>query len=331
MKKKRTSFAFATGVVKVRENRLLPTGRWRTLAEMPPEELAGSLKETEYGRYFNSAGEFDDSLALREHWFFIETLPGAAELRELLTLRNDYLNAKIFLKARWKQYDLPLDFASHCLEPSCLKLDDLKSLIFEGEGKNVPLFLKRAVAEVLTEKNLGKDPALIDLILDRHYLIFLKEWAHVRPEPFFRQLVALKIDLYHLAAFFRIKAFNRHPDYLMKSWVPGGHLEKKRLEKLLGEDWENFLSFLKSGGTYAPLGEGVSFWIREKDPGFFEKLIQDLEAEFLKGARFFAVGPQALSAFALAKEREIKNIKILFFARKAGFETPKIMTLLGGI
>lgn len=297
------SYNFSTGVIKVRETRLLNSAKLRGLAELSPEDFLSFLKDTEYGKFLDASGNFDDTGAWRENGIFLKKLPAAEEVLNLLLVRNDFLDAKLILK--------------------------INLLKYKFEEKAVPEYLKTAVRKVLAEKEIETNPALIDFILDAEYFNFLKAMAEKFSSPFLKELIVFWIDLYNLRALFRVKTFSRDKIFIDKFLVRGGAISLDKIKELYQEDWEGLLHFLRTSGKFSGLAEGVNFFLKEKDPGHFEKEIMDLEMNLVRGAKFFAYGPAALIGYALAKEREIKNLKIIFVAKKSGLSPEKILKLLG--
>lgn len=326
----KNSSSFATGVIKVKETELLDSGRFRALGELAWPEFLNFLKESKYSAYLkNEPADFDDTTALKDHWLFMKKLPARPEFLNFLLAKNDFFNAKLLLKANLARYKIPFNFSDYLAAPGFMDIEKLKELIFESRASRQPGFLEKAIIRIMKNKEIEKKPVEIDYLLDREYFSYLLELAAQLGSNFLGELGALWIDLYNLRAFFRIKAFTHQKIFLEKFLAPGGRQSPDKLEKLFHEDWESFVLFLKNSGGFSALSEGVSYFLKEKDTGQLEKIILDLEMGQIKKAKFFTFGVEPLVGYSLAKEREIKNLKIIFTAKKNGLAPAKITNLLG--
>lgn len=308
-----SAFAFATGSVRVLETRLLsgahlsrlaeaadPAEAWRLLAEAGMAAAA----ETGWQEYEAALGR-----ELQRLYHYARSISPRPEVVAWLEERYDFHNLKVFLKAHLLEED-PSEAVFGLGEvPSELIAQAVKTMVWSA----LPEELAHAGEAAVAEFEKAKAAQAFDFIVDREMFAHLKRTAR---QPFLRGLVELWCDLANLKSALRAKNLGKDKEFLARALVPPGSLPADRLLALLEvplEEWPGSLKWTLYAGLIVQasrLGEGSL--------GQFERLSDNFVIERLRATKLALYGPEPLVAYILAKEMELKNIRVVMVGKING-------------
>jgi V/A-type H+-transporting ATPase subunit C len=174
--------------------------------------------------------------------------------------------------------------------------------------------MRAAVEECLDTFGRTGDPQVIDLIMDRACFRHIKVAAEASDVGFLKDFAGIMIDLANIRIFLRIKSMKKGRDFLQKFLLPGGSLDGKLFLENLEEPVDSFANSLKYG-PYASLEEGFESYKATGSITKLEKLSDNFVMSFVKKARYTAFGAEPLVGYLMAKEHEIKNIRIIMVGK----------------
>ena len=233
--------------------------------------------------------------------------------RVALLVFADVHNLKFMLKENLKDSSKrSFDEMSHLLmKPSLADPAQVYELI-SGVGD------KSAAQPWITELiDLGEkayydtyEVAAIDRALDKKAHMIAAELADDLGNDWFIRYFALQRDLINLETFFRVRHRALSETTYKESLLPEGLISEQEWQELYGAEDERISEVLNKVGygvfepyleTYGASGEAARF-VRDRD----QVLIDHIES-----GRHFLSGPELTLSYVLAREFEIKNLRIV--------------------
>jgi len=341
-----TRYAYEVGVIRVLETRLLNgTALQRMLDADSPQAALEALSDTEYETPLsNIESEWDFESALREEmeriYKLIDKLTQDRELTDIFRIKWDFHNLKVLLKSKYLKSSA--DTETHSTDVNDILiwagLEDVneldKAVMSEnGDGGNLPQYLQEAIVEVKSEceeatepsepLETAIDPQLIDIILDKHAqsLNYLRASEYSR---FLQGYFQIAIDLHNIKNYLRVKTLNKDIDFLTKVLLDNGTLPPELFLNEFEEDTENFARAVKNTNYYELVTEGIQSWIENHSLSTLEKLSDNHLLNYIKPAKFAILGVEPLLGYLLAKEHEIKLIRIIMVGKLNGLPPASI-------
>jgi V/A-type H+-transporting ATPase subunit C len=310
-------YAYAVARIRAIERRLLDRGKIdRMVDAKSPEEAFKILVDADYGY---SAGEvssaFEYETLLREEqkkvYKLLKEIAPQPEIFNLFLEKNDFHNAKVILKSEF----LGREFDDILMDAGTIPASKLKIMIKDRNMTGMPSTMRKAIEESIDTFNRTGDPQSIDLILDSATYTHMKEIAERSQVKFLMDLVKVFIDLTNIKTFLRVKRLKKSWDFLNKILIPGGRIDFKVFIEYLETPLEGFIEALK----YTPYGafceEGIIDYQNTGSLTKLEKLTDNYVIQFIKKAKYVAFGIEPLVAYLMAKENEIKIVRIIMVGK----------------
>jgi V/A-type H+/Na+-transporting ATPase subunit C len=122
------------------------------------------------------------------------------------------------------------------------------------------------------------------------------------------------IDLLNVKTYLRVRRANRTREFLEQALLPCGRLDLTRLVQL-GDPPEMLIDRLLSSSYAHFIGEAIQSYQKTDTLTRFEKLADEFLLNHVKKAKYVTFGPEPLAAFILAKENEVKLIRIIMVGK----------------
>jgi len=310
-------YAYAVGKIRAREARLLDFPKLSSIIEAESiEDALRSLSDTDYGEglgVVKTEDDFDRHLSrnmetvLRLICELIEDL----ELKDLFILANDFHNIKVSFK---KKYGAPVE-EGYYLAPSTVSREELAQGVENGRLGRLPPLLAGALQEIERVFSSEKNLILIEAILDRRYLSHCLNVSRQARCEFLERLFSIRIDLTNIKTFVRLKEMGKDKEFLESCLVSGGILERGHFLKSYEASMESFIDSLKFKGYYQIMKRGVEDWQRTGSFSLLEKLFDDYLLDFTREAKYISLGIEPLIGYLLAKEMEVRNLRIIMVGK----------------
>ncbi|MFQ5793789.1 MAG: V-type ATPase subunit [Candidatus Bipolaricaulia bacterium] len=309
-------FAFATGSVRFLETRLLDRTRlarlidaadaeeaWQTLVDAGYTE-AEATAEAERETYEQAlVGE------LQAVYRFLKRVSPKPRLTDWLAQRYDFHNLKVYLKAK----HLGEAATDGVIEGIGLVAAQLiEAAVSTETWEALPDELTRAGAQAVTRYEQTGSANTFDLVVDREMYAYLHS---VADHPFLKSLITTWSDLVNLKTVLRTRALDRDREFLGEALVPPGSLAIERLWELFETPLENWSDELRHTAYASLIEQAVAVWQEQRSLAAYEKLTDDYLIEELSTAKLSTYGVEPLVAYVLAKEIEIKNVRIIMVGK----------------
>ncbi len=323
-------YIFAVGKIRVLETyllnnqqvvRLLETkdakALWEELANVPDyEEHLGQLKDPH---------EFEVllDLELKRVYDLIFSLDPDRQVLNLLALRHDFHNCKALSKGQFLGEEADLALSELGLYP----IKEWEQILAgEGAGQSelIPADLLQVIRGVQAKLEGEEDLRLRDLFWDQALYRYLHRQLQATKNVFAQAWLRMRIDCLNLAALMRCKQQKAHKRTLDRALLDHGFVPREQLLSAYDGALEELPSRFAASPYAELLQDGVQAYQKEGSFSSWEKLVDDFEIEFLKQSRLVALGVEPLFAYLLAKENEVKVLRILLVGKLNHLAKPEI-------
>jgi ATP synthase (C/AC39) subunit. len=306
---------YTRAVVRTRifEKRLLPRIKMDRLVEAKDiVEVLRQLNDTDYAETLTEIKGPDEyekflSRELGRVYREMREISPDGTVCDLLALKYDYHNLKVLVKEKWLEKDL-----SHLFIPiGTADLSALRSTYREGAlGRMEGPF---AEALKLADQVFAstRDPQQIDISLDRSFISHLLKLSRQMGVPLFEKYSRTMIDFINCRTAARLKRQGKDLSFLREALLAGGFIDPDRIESAYHEDISRLGSRLKNEDIGPTLIEGL----KEGHLAELEKEMDDYLMVLVREAKMVHFGPEPLFAYILAKETEIKNLRIIMVSK----------------
>jgi V/A-type H+-transporting ATPase subunit C len=315
-----SKYAYSFGRIRALEADLIDASQFKRMMEAPTaKEAAKVLSETIYA----GIGELQDTTTLEQVlqeelevlYDLVQHISPQKEITDLIQMKYDFYNVKVLLKAEVTSRE-PIELTSL----GVIDLEKLKKALQE-RLKDLPSVLAQAVekARILYEET--GDIQDIDFALDSAYAHALV--GHMKDFPFLREFFRLKIDLENIRNMLRSQKYNID---VARVYLEGSTIDVKTLQRLQGESVETVISTFQTRDYRSVVEEGLKAYEEEKSLTVYQKLMDDFLMERLKAAKMVVFGIEPLVGYILAKEHEVKLIRLILIGKLKGVNVIKRMS-----
>lgn len=321
--KSREAYIYASSRIRVAEKRLLTSQQLQQLfAAQDYQEALRLFRETPYGVSLSRAPEelsYDEALRMETRRLsreLAEAAPGSP-LLGLFTLEDEFHNLKILLK----QQVLGKDFSQLLVEVPGQNLLYLRKLVEQPQRNPRESLQEKTLSEALKELDQTADLQRGEFVLDRALFAAELELARQLDSPLIENWVRTRIDLQNLGTALRLRLSGGSEERFSLAFIPGGELAKVTLLPLVSELGDEELggeSFTRRLPFREPLLSAVVSALAKRDPARLEKARDEATLRAAREALKVTYGPEVLFGYALSRQMEILNLRILLVSLQSG-------------
>lgn len=321
--KENTGYGYAVGRIRALEVKLLnKTAINRLLEAESAQEVMKMLSEGEYGAAFaeiSNAEDFETALNIERERIYglIDMLSLDPELTRIFRIRWDFHNLKVLMKSNYLESPAGEDAL---VRSGLFPIESMQSVV-ESKAANVgpsldsQIHVINALKEAQAQYEENQNPQMIDIIVDRHAHVFLYQKAIDYPNQFLCGYFEAIADLTNIKSFIRMKALNENVRMLDAALLPHGSLEEALFIRQFDEAIENFTERLAHTLYGEIVAEGIRGWSEKRSLSAYERLVDDYLINYTKSAKYIIFGVEPLIGYILAKEYEMKNIRIIMIGK----------------
>lgn len=278
----------AAALVKIEEKKMLSQSRFIRLIEAESaSEVLKLLGESVYSKDMSGITEpsmYDKILSeelKRVYKFAYEIAKVNSSIVDIFALKYDFQTLKFKLKASVKEEEYKEEYLTN-------------------------LDLTKEYLEARKEYESTKDVQMAVILLDKLYLKRVKDIVEEYDEEILKKFYKLKLDRYNLLTFLRLKKQNRNNSYAKMCLADDEDLVK------IYESGSNFVEALKKKYDNKVMWEQYGRCNRISD---IEKYMDNSIMDLCKKYRAANCGIEPIVTFILAKEFEMKAIKLIMTAK----------------
>ncbi len=232
------------------------------------------------------------------------------EESRILTIKNAFHN----LKAAIKQVCTGLEIENIFVEGGSIEPEFMKECIRQGEYHMLPDDMAAPAKEATEVLLQTGDGQLCDMIIDKATLEAIKEAGKRSENSLIRKYANSQVVIADIKIAVRCAATGKDSEFVQKALVPCDELRITELVTAVNGGLDSVCSYLES------IGYGDAVKALKVSKSVFEcwcdnKIIADIKSQKYNS---FTIGP--IIAYVLARENEIKTVKIILSGKKNGFD-----------
>ena len=228
--------------------------------------------------------------------------------------QNDFANLKAALKESVMPYDYPGIYSSY----GTVSSETVRNAVRSRNYKDLPVIMSD-IAEKAHEVFLRTgDGQLCDIMVDKTCLEAVREAGADSGSAFIAEYAELKTAAADINIAVRGGLTGKDREFLGMALAESGILSVSGLEAaaLSGEDAIGaFLANTDFAGAVTEL---------KKSPAAFERWCDNLINDRMMSMHYEAFGPGPVAAYIIARENEIKSVRIILACKQNGFSDDKI-------
>ena len=277
---------------------LITAGDYKVTMQKLSDAGWGEIKDI-----YNYASYLENYFA--KTWdFLVEIMSDIHEL-DLLLVKNDMQNLKAALKQIVSQHDAKDLY----VQSTVYDTESILKAVEERRWTDLPDFMQEPAKdayEVLTETANGQ---LADAIIDKATLERIKYLGVKSGSPVLAELAERMCATANIKTALRCANTGKSKDFVTRSLCDCDSISK---DKLIEASLEGVDSVLKYLDESSYKDAGAKF---KESTSVFEKWCDDILMECVKEARYTAFGIDPIIAYYVARDAEIKTVRIILSAK----------------
>jgi V/A-type H+-transporting ATPase subunit C len=313
-----TEYGAAVGRVRVKERMLFNKDYLLSLAETKSAaEAMEMLAKTNYAKYFTSATDkMDYENVIAAKWFSVRRLYrkviNDAVLMDVLWSRHDLSNTKILLKSKLSGSPVKGFSDIGMVDP-----EKLKKYIGGDEKASIPKWIYDGVPAAEKKFHASKDPKMIDIVLDKAHIGFIKERAKTKAGAFLKDLLRAEIDLHNIKTLMRIRSGADGSGMIDDILISGGSKAKSLYVQLAGASAEEVRSAFKDTAYGRVVKEGMDEHAKSSSFWKLEKLSDDHILGLARKIKHAVFGYEPLIGYVIARRSEERALRTIMEGKLA--------------
>ncbi|BCI59498.1 V-type ATPase subunit [[Clostridium] leptum] len=309
---KDTNYVYAVANIRVKEMGLLTRSDVDAMLAAPTLEDAVRLLEDKgwQGADRLEPWQFETILTneLQDAWEYVRGLSPQPEVFDLLLYPNDFHNLKACIKGAYA--NVPVD--GLFLQPSVLDPEEMNRCIQKGERDKLPDLVREPAQRAYEILSHTGDGQLCDVLLDRACLDAIQKAADGSKSKWMTELGHIMVDTANIKTSVRACRTGKGLDFLQQAIAPCSGFDREELIKSALQGEQALREFL-SHTSYA---QGIELLADSLSP--FEKWCDDLVLKQMLPTKLTAFGEGPLAAYLMAKQAEIKTVRIVLLGKQGG-------------
>ncbi|MCQ2489539.1 MAG: V-type ATPase subunit [Clostridia bacterium] len=277
---------------------LITAGDYKVTMQKLSDAGWGEIKDI-----YNYASYLENYFA--KTWdFLVEVMSDIHEL-DLLLVKNDMQNLKAALKQIVSQHDAKDLY----VQSTVYDTESILKAVEDRRWNDLPDFMQepaKEAYEVLTETANGQ---LADAIIDKATLERIKFLGIKSGSPILAELAERMCATANIKTALRCANTGKSKDFVTRSLCNCDTISKDKLIETSLEGVDSVLKYLEES-SYKEAGAKF-----KESTSAFEKWCDDILMECVKEARYTAFGIDPIIAYYVARDAEIKTVRIILSAK----------------
>ena len=318
------SYSFASMRIRILEGQLLsPAFMDRLINSENSEDFLAILKETAYSRVLekeDGIGSFEDCLAeeLKNRAEILSDLIEEDWLKKFIFAQYDLHNLKVLIKEELAK-EMGIKPVNSPLFPfGSLNMAKVKDIIANPARNSDDPGLKSVLIKGMEVWKESQDAQALDLVVDSNYYTLIGQAAKKGKSSFLVDYAEKLADSINILSFFRAKRRGETKDFMARTLVKGGKLNDDAFIKFYSMENIDFSKYFSKAGLGFDFDKELEEYSSSKDITRLEKARDNMVSSLANKANQFREGPEVLFAYFTKVENEIKNLRIIMSAKRAG-------------
>ena len=313
----RSDFIQGVTRTKVIETRLLSQDKINRMIESNDvEEALRLLNESEYSDSFKGvlvSADYEKILSneLIRIYDLMRDVSADPVVVDLLALKYDYHNMKVMVKEKIYKKDL----SDLYISVSVLASDFMKEAYITQDFSQISKEFKTAIDAVEEDFKESSDPQRIDFIFDEYYFKHLYNMAESTKIDLFINYVQDMIDFTNVASLIRLKKQNKDIEFCKDVILENGNIKKDDILAAFNDSIDDMMDRFKDSKISNSLIKGLDSYKETSSLSILEKYKDDYLMDLNKASKYINIGPEPIFSYIVAKETEIKTLRIILVAK----------------
>ena len=313
----RMEFIHSVTRTKVLETKLLSRAKIdRIIDAKDVDDALKVLNETEYSNSFSGVSGANDyekilSNELTRVYDLMRDVSADPVVVDLLALKYDYHNLKVLVK----EHEYDKDFSDLYVPVGTIEPKALKQAYIEQDFDQIPKEFETAIEDVVADLQETKDPQRIDLIFDKYYFEHLYNMAKETKIQLFIDYVRDLIDFTNVKSAIRLKKQKKEFKFYNDVILENGNIDKEEILSTFSDSIDDMIDRFKNTKISSGLIMGLDSYKETGRLSDFEKYMDDYLMELNKESKQINFGPEPIFSYIIAKETEIKTLRIILVAK----------------
>lgn len=275
------------------------------------EECINFLHDKGWGNG-NPEETLEDMLRVEKNrtWKVLYEIVEDKEDCRILTINNEFHN----LKAAIKKACTNQEAGSIFIESGSLEPEFLVECIKQGEFNRLPACMAPAAKEATEVLLQTGDGQLCDVIIDRAALEEMKRVGKSAKNQLIKQYADSQVEIADIKIAVRCAAAGKDSQFAEKALVSCKGISVTELADAVENGLEDVCSYLENTG-YKDAVSALKVSKSVFECWCDNKIIEDIQSEKYNS---FTIGP--ILAYVIARENEIKTVKIILSGKLNGFD-----------
>lgn len=264
------------------------------------------LAEKGWGKSGDETAEQILEMEREKTWDLIGELVDDMSVFDTFLYGNDYHNLKAAIKQVYIGKEVPNIYISNGTMDSQLIYKAVK----EHDFSLLPEYMRECAEEAYQVQFRTGDSQLCDIIIDKAALEAIYEKGKISGNDLLKEYVELKVAASNINIALRSWKTGKGIEFLKRAFANCDSLNKEELMKAVLEGEEKIYHYLEST-VYKDAVEEI-----KKSPSAFERWCDNLIIRHIRPQKYNPFTLSPLAAYILARENEIKSVRILLSGKR---------------
>ena len=305
---KNKDYLFAVASIRAKENALLSKSDLEQLINAESYNKAAALLG-EKGYDIKADSDYSSALdnELTEAWNYVNTSAPENEALKALVIKNDFQNLKAVLKSEVMEYDAK----SYLVEPCVVDKNELFEKVSARDFDELPEYIAETAKKALDVLSKTESAQMCDAVIDTAALEAIINFAKSSADEILIKYANEYCVCANIKTAFRAIKTGKSSVFLNTAIAENDLVNKSDFVDAALSGAEGFFEYLSSNGM-----EDYKAAL-EKSASAFEKYCDDKMLGIIKKAKMTVFGLSPLAAYFIAKETEIKDLRIILSAKQS--------------
>ena len=297
-------FTSAVAQIRAKENTLLSDQDLESLMQTESEEeCIQALLDKGWGPTENNTPEELIKEEKERCWALMRSLCNETQMHnfDIFRFSKDYHNLKAAIKESYAQKDVPGIY----MDDGTIPVADLRKCAADNDFGMLSFTMMKAAQEARDVLFHTGDSQLCDCIIDKAALLEMGRIAKESGNDLLKEYAELKCASADINIAIRACRMGKDADFLEKSLAECDSLSVPRLTTAACSGLEAIYEYLSTTAYFDAVPE------IQKSPVAFDKWCDDRLMKLIQPQKYNAFTISPLAAFVLAKENEIKSVRII--------------------
>ncbi len=310
-------FTSAVAQIRAKENTLLSDQALNNLmASETYEECIQFLLDKGWGPTEHNTPEELLTMEREKTWALMRSLCNDKQMHffDIFRYATDFHNLKVAIKETYVQKQTPNVYKYDGTIP----VETIRKCAVDNEYSPLPIYMMKCAEEARDVLFQTGDSQLCDVIIDRAALQAIYKLGKETGNDLIKGYVELKCAAADINIAIRACKANKDIDFLQRAFVECDSISVQRLIAATRNGLDSIYEYLEST-TYADASEAI-----KESPAAFDRWCDNRMIKLIKPQKYNAFTISPLAAYVLAKENEMKSVRIILSGKLNNLPEEKV-------